>query len=197
MKKDKELLIIRHARSQYNIKETADLDSDITQYGEKVCGHISKFLQNNFNLMNFRLFTSPFKRCLQTANLIYPNLPYYVRPELREYLNHSGRSVEISPRKEEFPHFNWSWFDGRTFSTEQNEEFLNRMYAAYNVIFEFSKKAVVITHGLPALTLIKIATENINYVPIWDHSLDNASMTYIKDGRILWYGRNLHHEIEY
>ena len=57
------------------------------------------------------------------------------------------------------------------------------------------QKSVVVTHGLPAFTLMHVAKGNVESVPIWDHSIDNCSITYLKGGRVIWHGRNLYHEI--
>jgi hypothetical protein len=58
------------------------------------------------------------------------------------------------------------------------------------------KKLVVVTHGLPAFVLRYIDSDNVSHLPLWDYSLDNASITWIKRGRVVWHGRNIYHEID-
>jgi broad specificity phosphatase PhoE len=117
---------------------------------------------------------------------------------LREYINHSDREVTVDLRRNDFPQMRWEEFDSSVssliFNDEQNEEFLNRIHAAYN---RLNDQSVVVTHGLPALALIRVATGKGDSVPIWDHSVDNASLTLIKNGRLIWHGRNLYHEVDF
>lgn len=203
-----ELLIIRHARSKYNLRLSDDLDDSITDWGVKQAETVGKYLVNHFQHHQFHLFTSPFLRCLQTAKIIQTYLrqkdyegwsalepTFKINTFLREYVNHSGKSVHVKDRSREYNRFDWKGFpsEGTTFAEEWNETFLARMHNCHQ---QLPNKSIVITHGLPALMLLNIATGIYQQVPIWDHSLDNCSMTYIKQGRIIWRGRNLYSECD-
>lgn len=196
-----ELLIIRHSRSEHNLKLTTDLDSRITTFGEHQAVNVGKFLQDKFfsekyNIEEWGVFTSPFLRCLQTTKLIADQIKDCPKPcvrrTLREYLNHSNQSCEIKKRSE----FDFDWdFESASFDIEQNETFLDRMHKA---LIALPKCAIVVTHGLPAHVLKNLAVDpSGNHVPLWDNSIDNASITWIKNGRLIWNGRNLYHELEY
>ncbi len=210
----RELIIVRHARSKYNMGETTELDAGITEFGQRQASNVGRFLQDKVDLEGYEAFTSPFLRCLETTEWMSQHirvesrqrLPYALKfnimSELREYLNHSGDSVSVPNRgeyqdgREYFPSYNWVHYpkEGETYKAEHNEEFLRRMHCAYQKLPE---KSVVMTHGLPAILLAHVATENTHSVPVWDHSLDNCSVTYIINGRIVWWGRNLFHEVDY
>lgn len=201
-----EYLIIRHARSEYNIRKTTDLNSNLTEFGKKQASGVGKFLSKSkdfvFNNMMWAYYTSPFKRCLETSKLINDELKigkFLVNGNLSEWLdleNSNTRSITIPSKDHEFiKGFAWNNYKEREFKSESNNDFLNRIYRFLELTDNYPRNFIV-THGLPALTLIKAITENINYVPVWDFSIDNASITWIKDKRIIWYGRNLHHEEE-
>lgn len=202
-----EYLIIRHARSCYNIRQTKDLNSELTEFGKIQASGVGKFLVKskdfNFNNMMWGYHTSPFKRCLMTSQLINNelnrNIKFLVNENISEWLDledSSTRSVSIPSKKPEFiKDFVWSGYNEKEFKSESNADFLKRIYK-FLELTELYPRNLIVTHGLPALTLIKAITENINYVPVWDFSIDNASITWIKDKRIIWHGRNLHHEEE-
>lgn len=199
----KELIIIRHGRSQYNVQATKGLDEGLTEFGHRQAKNVGDYFRDLWQKTMptdttswLPVYSSPFLRCLQTANHI-TNCRCVVMPQLREYLNHSpiGSSVEIPVRKDEFG-FNWqNYYSAQTFHQEVNEVFLNRMHEAYQALPE---RSIVVTHGLPALVLINIATNpGLQSLPVWDYSLDNCSISTIKDGRLQWKGRNLFHEYDY
>lgn len=193
-----ELLIIRHARSKHNVCDSDDVDDQITKFGETQSRNVGKFMASELDLDGFKFFTSPFLRCLQTSSLIQQEVKaqFQVMHELREYLNHAGRECFVPHRERIFPTLDWSWYpqEGTTYYDEFNEVYLHRMHDAYS---KLPQKSVVVTHGLPAFTLMHLAKGNMQSIPIWDHSIDNCSMTLIRRGRVIWHGRNLYHELEY
>ncbi len=204
MRHKEELIIIRHGRSKHNMGDSDDLDCGMTDFGFHQARNVGKFLQHEFfsgkfDISCWSLATSPFLRCLQTTQEICSGLQScpvpIVRPSLREYLNHSGESVHIPNRSVDFPSYDWTHYPkGMEFSKEQNETFLERMHEAHDFIPQLS---IVVTHGLPAYGLKHVAAHNANYVPVWDNSIDNCSITWIRKGRVVWHGRNLFHEVEY
>lgn len=186
----KELLIIRHARSQHNVRETEHLNAALTLWGCQQARFVARYMRKHMDLKYFQFFTSPFERCLQTSVAIARELGvrFQVNQAWREYVNHSRQSVKIHRGRDD-AHFYWSDFPEEvTYHDEFNEEFLYRIQQGCDSLPD---KSVVVTHGLPALMLIHVATGRRNAVPIWDHSIDNASMSYIIDGQVRWHGRNL------
>lgn len=190
-----ELIIVRHGRSLHNMRDTDDLDAGLTMFGKKQSDNVGKFLREEMDLKGYQYFTSPYLRCLETAIRIQPHtMMFNVHPLFCEYLNHFGKECFVKSRRGEFS-VGWNEFPdkGMMFHDEFNEVFLHRMHEAYEFL---PPKSLVITHGLPALALVMIARGQL-HVPIWDHSIDNCSITLIKSGRVVWYGRNLHHELEF
>jgi broad specificity phosphatase PhoE len=205
----KTLLIIRHGRSQSNVRLSSDPDCALTEFGEKQALNVGNFLHNHVRFSrDWNIYTSPFLRCLQTSEKV--NEPRRERQErlnisskqkiivmngLREYINHAHTEVALTVGMELYPHFRWSEVPSpNSVRCEQNEEFLERMNSAYE---KLPDKCIVITHGLPALMLARIAIGRGDTVPPWDHSLDNGSLTYVKQDRSVWWGRNLFHELDY
>ena len=195
-----ELIIIRHARSKFNLRASDHLDDSLSEFGEKQARHVGEFFKDAMDVTGHSCYSSPFLRCLQTTNLINPhvkNRPIILH-QVREYLNHSaGRTAYVPNRKNDFPQFDWDRYpdEGEEYSEEFNETFLLRMHDAYHCLDDHS---IVVTHGLPALVLLHIASETtISHVPVWDHSIDNCSISVIRKGRIVWHGRNLFHEHDY
>ncbi len=204
-----QLIIVRHARSTNNLRETEDADAALTEYGCRQAINVGKFCKKHLNLTDFSFYTSPFLRALATAagmqkemgtlqfGYVRHKVKFVVEPGLREYINHCHKEVMIRVHRDRFPEFDWTSLrdaESLHYKEEFNEELLNRIVGLYRSLPD---KSVVVTHGLPAFTLLKVASvPGWNSVPIWDHSLDNASITLIVNGRIIWHGRNLYHEID-
>lgn len=196
-----ELIIIRHGRSKHNMRETENLDAGLTDFGKRQAANVGKFFHSEMDLNGYKYFTSPYLRCLETASNIRDNAEqvgcqkFRVNPLFCEYLNHSGKECFVESRKETMQDMKWNKFpdEGMNFGDEFNEIFLHRMHEAFDML---PQKSLVVTHGLPAIALVAIARGQL-HVPIWDHSIDNCSITLIKRGRVVWHGRNLHHEVEF
>lgn len=199
-----ELIIIRHARSKYNTRETDNLDDYITPWGHRQAKGVGEFMAKHMNLNigygpnDFRCFTSPFVRCLQTAKYIAKSLDchFAIDKAWREYLNHSRRDVHVERRDNWGSEFQWGYYprEGVLFKDEFNEEFIERITGGFD---RLPQKSIVVTHGLPALLLLKVATGVRDSIPIWDYSIDNCSITHIVKGRVVWHGRNIFHECDF
>lgn len=194
-----ELIIIRHGRSTHNIQESERLDAELTPFGVQQAVNVGGFFRDQMKTGDHQIFTSPFLRCIQTASFLDGVSGFRIKvcSDLREYINHSGREVFIPNRHLDYPLFDWSQYaeSGERFHDEFNESFLHRMHSAYD---QLADKSIVVTHGLPGFLLLHIATQPVvRYVPVWDYSLDNCSITVVRKGRIIWFGRNLYHEFKY
>lgn len=200
---NKELLIVRHARSQHNCGQTDCLDSPLTEFGELQAETVGRYLSSskshqNLPLQEFEYFVSPFLRCLQTMKAIYNEAnikpKVTVLPILGEYL--AFDTVSVPRRQEEFPEYDWSEFPFDSFLQEADyiDSFARRMHRVYE---SMGPRSVVVTHGMVVMTLAHIAMGNNDTIPLWDHSINNCSLTWIQSGRKRWWGRVLHHEINY
>jgi broad specificity phosphatase PhoE len=204
----KECIIIRHARTTTNIRQTDSMDPELTEFGIGQAKRVGKFLAKHVNLDGFQFYTSPFLRCLATSDLMlreingalgrsYGTRQFVVDSLLREYINHCGRETTIPVYSERFSNMIWGELADQKeifYKDEYNEEFLNRLH---QFKWKMNDKSLIVTHGLTAFTLMHVLVHNANHVPVWDHSMDNCSITYIVNGRIVWQGRNLYHEVDY
>lgn len=195
--KNKSLIIIRHGRSQYNVKSTNDLDSDLTEFGERQATIVGQFLRSKFgSSTNFKVHTSPFLRCFRTAKCM--NFPWPISDwRLREYVNLGLGNVEVFPKYEMFDNqidIGNSCAQKYIFEPESNEVFFNRIQSFYNDLNDMNSLPVIVTHGLPALQLAHIATSDEFYVPCWNYGVNNCSITWIDNGVLKWRARNLHYE---
>lgn len=202
MRNKESVIIIRHGRSQHNVGATTSLDSPLTEFGELQARIVGKYLRSGAmgDLSDYKIHVSPFLRCLMTADLIRQeafgkasNL-FIVDPLVAEYISVSNPPVELQVRKDQFPNFIWPDEPYLIHQGEHGEHFLRRMYKAHD---NLHSKSIVVSHGMPCLTLAKELQGPLQYIPIWDHSINNCSITWVENGRQKWYGRTLHHEIEY
>lgn len=199
---NKNVLLIRHGRSGHNAGLTADMDSSITDFGAEHSGIVGKYLSKSkfMSLTDVAWYVSPYLRCLQTLrnilkgldkNLIHPPI---VHPFLGEHL-YPFISVRIPERSKEFPEFDWSHYpQDHEFQAETNEIYITRIQKMYDLL---GYNAVVVSHGLPVITLGLEAQGALQSMPLWDYSVNNCSLTWIQNGRKKWWGRNLHHEVEH
>ena len=199
-----EQLLIRHGRSEHNTRETMFLDSKLTEFGEKQAITVGAFLAKNFDLSQWKIYTSPFLRCLLTTKLIVEGYNenssnpieskfINVNKLIGEWLeieNNEARKIIVKKREYMFD-FDWDDYLETEFKTEANKDFLERMYKFTDYQ---KKKCIIISHATPILTMKKIITEKINNIPCWDFSVDNASISWISNKRLVWNSRNLHYE---
>lgn len=202
---NKELIIIRHARSLYNIGESKSLDSSLSGFGHRQAKNVGIFIadgglkekDHKFDLNNSKLFVSPYLRTLQTMRCIIeenPHLNVEIAPEIGEYVNHTIYPiVHVNPRNETYPDFDWGVGEVHSYNLDHHDDewFLDTLSKFYE---ELPEKSIVVSHGLPCATLLEVATSINPIVPEWDFSISNASITWIKNGKLLWRGREVYHE---
>lgn len=195
----RELILIRHGESEYNVKLTANLDSNLTSRGREQAKNAGKFLKSNFgNLSEFTALTSPYLRCLQTSKIIAEEtgLNFSVVHEPREGMI-TYIDVTIPARNEMFPEFSWNlpcksnhWKDNSwIFFQESNEEFLKRV-KEFVGFFE-NKKTIVVSHGTPINSMYELSL-GILRDPDIETYVDNATISYIKGNESIWFGKQCH-----
>lgn len=209
-----DLIVVRHARSEWNIGASKNMDSSITDFGIDQAKIVGKYIANGgpqcehsggrlWDIESFTFYVSPFLRCLMTMDYIIGaaglNVRPVVLPQLGEFLFPDwvlkNGPVVIPLREEDYPHFDWTIYNSpKTYSSEISDIFLQRMQHVYDTLHT---KSFVVTHGFPVMALAKEAMERQDSVPMWDYSISNCSLTWIRKGRKKWWGRILHHEVEY
>lgn len=207
------VIIVRHGRSQHNVGQSKELDSPLTDFGIQQAKVVGRYFGRGSmgNLSDYVFHVSPFLRCLMTAKYIreeagdmFKDTTFFIDKNVAEYLVTGNPDVHIINRQEEFPEFNWRYHlaslqketgsDTYVHKGELPEKFLRRMQLAHDGL---ANKAIVVSHGISCLTLANELVNPLQYIPIWDHSINNCSITWVENGRKKWHGRNLHHEIEY
>jgi len=183
----KDILIIRHAESQWNAKLTEDLDSDLTDEGERQRDAVARFIKDNIDYRSFMGFTSPFLRCLKTSNPLRKlGVRFFVENELAEITNEfPDCGVSVPCRRGEYSDFEWNYqYESMNFRKEPPEDFLQRLKSFMNRLPQYS---IIVTHGSVVQTLTEMALGvPVDKIPAWDNSISNASITYIKDGTVIW-----------
>lgn len=190
----KEIMIIRHARSLYNVEATKDLDAGLTDYGHQQATMVGKFLKEDFG--DWSIMTSPFLRCLETSQHIIDELGCgaVVEGRLGEMTvdYHELDSLHVVERKEKFPDINFSQFNHNDFAHERMDEYADRLEKVWH---EVPDKTILVTHGSPVLSFIRMHEGKFGSVPLWNHSVGNCSMTWIRGNRMIWRTRDLYWEM--
>jgi broad specificity phosphatase PhoE len=193
----KEYLFIRHAESRYNARLSTSLDSGLSRAGFVHARQTAEKLRSRIdNIENFVGLTSPYLRCLQTAELIRQELgiSFLVMPNLREIMV-TYDLCTVPARHEEFAEFDWGLFpESATFYRETEEEYIERMTLLRDVLASPlampMARTLVLSHGSPCCTLHQMFTGQqpecnmVNYVR-------NCSVTYVKNGECVFFGESL------
>lgn len=198
----KELMIIRHARSHYNLNVTEELNSDITEFGEHQALVTGKFLSDRKVIdKSWSVYVSPFKRCIQTYHKLMEGLgdnapmkgvihlglgEYHINALDKVHVEHDEKNNLYIYHK----HHQEFTSNGKTYGQENYQDFYDRCYETY---LDIPDRSIIITHGLNVMMLANIAC-GVHTVPLWDYSISNASMTWTRNGRKIWSGRALHYE---
>ncbi|MEG2596915.1 MAG: histidine phosphatase family protein [Oscillospiraceae bacterium] len=108
-----------------------------------------------------KVYTSPLQRCLDTAEILYPDRMIHVLPNLREYEfgKFEGKSIEDLKTDEEFVRWSQSGMKIVPEGAEDMKDFICRCEAGLNeVVTDMMHKriteAAVITHGGVIMNLL-------------------------------------------
>ena len=190
----KEIIMVRHAESEYNAGLTRNLDSKLTFKGYQQSEQVAFFIQQHIPSRNFVGFVSPLLRCLQTARFIRQKtgIQFTVTPRIAEYTDHyPEEGIDVPARIDLYPEFDWHLIDEPVihFPREDTQSFIKRLETHLD---DAPAQEIIVTHGSPVVTLCEIALGiHPTNVPTWDHSIPNASVSYIKDGTIVWMAREI------
>lgn len=204
-----ELLIIRHAESQYNVGHTTRLNSQLTTNGYIQAMLTAEWLNVNFDgLEEFKPLTSPYFRTLQTAYCLYEATdlePFHIEPHLREYhikkdhdeLKKGG--ICIPTEMFVFDQFHWPnmMLMGYYFKNETLDEFFARMKEFFDSL-DKNGKYLFVSHGATCRTLHTLSIgEDLSDLkerylrcdPSDKNSIKNASITWVKEGHTEWFSK--------
>ncbi len=185
----KEIIVVRHGQSFANIGETNHPDSEITPEGRNQVQSTADWLAAH-DLSDFQGITSPLHRALQTADIIHQKtgVPFMVDFGPREVMM-IHNDFDIPLRKQEFPHFHWPWnAEKATLKTEDERTYLVRVSSFVDGLP--NGKYLIVSHGTPSRTIVELAAGEGLRVDLNDY-VRNASINWVKDGKMLHYNKVL------
>jgi broad specificity phosphatase PhoE len=189
---DKEIIIVRHAESEWNNKTSSSLDSSLSFKGVSQANRVANFIKKSIDCRGLVGFTSPFNRCLLTSMPIrkQADIRFFVRPELAELTDtFPDCGVEVPCRSDKYLDVEWGDYCTTTFNRESQQSFLDRLRLFLDTI---PNRSLIVTHGSVVQTLIEMALGvKVYQVPTWDNSIGNASVTHIKNGTVILLAKNV------
>lgn len=175
----KDLYLVRHSKPSKSYEE--DQDPDLSQEGILKAHALAAFLRSQ-GLSDFEGYTSPFLRCLITADIISrcTGIRFTVDPSLTEPAeedtlleNHAG----------DFPQFCWPTSDEFRMEKEDSSSYSAKLK---NVVEKLPAQAVLVTHYTPIACLARLASGSGDGIP---DKLPMASLTHISNNQIVDFGK--------
>lgn len=187
------LLAVRHAESRANVDKSAGLDAELTALGHQQAAAIASRLQN---APLKAIYSSPFRRCIQTAQPIAEllGMPVRIRPDIAEF-HHLPKGTTQQPHpipsidelllaqsgldrcadwKDEFT---WPGLD------ESVDQLITRMQSFQSYIKSRWNSeediVLIISHGSPIARLIDTWLTNTRG-PSFRFIIDNAALTALR-----------------
>lgn len=177
---NKKILMIRHGKANNNDW----IDPELCSEGYTEAYNLSKYL-SQFDLSNFRGFTSPLLRCLQTACVVsqITNIKFQINPDIMETLPNVN-DIIVRNHHKDFPDFDWPTYNDFEVKCESKKEFLER---TGSVLSQLPDKSILITHCgvVSSMARLALCDEKIGGVP-------TASVTYIDNQEIKCLGKTFH-----
>jgi len=188
-----EAILIRHAESYYNINESDDLDSDLTNRGIKQAEGVAWYLKDSQDADGFKGYVSPFRRTLETARAIRQatGINFKVFPLISEYgatWSKVPYQVFVPNRSQEYPEYDWSLYEqGQLFTAETFHQFVDRMHKVLKS--ELSEKTLLVSHGAVVYTVVDLLVGG-NVIEEGYQQVTNASVSKIVGNKALYTFRN-------
>lgn len=188
------IYIVRHGISQHNAGITSFLDSPLTEDGCLQAIAAGKCIQSSLNAGPITIRTSPMLRCLMTTKFLLEGLirqddqrevNVIVEPQIHESLSPNAGEVIVPNRQE---HFDYDWRlmpDSILVGADDGRRLMNRSKCVIKSIDE--EQVILVSHGASCIAL-GLAATGIYQMTDWDHSINNGSVTYIKNGKKVWWG---------
>jgi broad specificity phosphatase PhoE len=139
---DKDIYLIRHAK----VQDQDNPDTQISEAGAKQVEKLGSFLLRTLDLKEYTFLTSPFLRCLQTAQILHQvaGLKFEVVPNVMETPTDCCVSTFcLKNHKDQFPEFEWPTSQDWHLKPETPETFLDR---TRQTLHGLPHKAMIVTH---------------------------------------------------
>jgi broad specificity phosphatase PhoE len=196
----RELILVRHGQSLYNVGLSKDLDSDLTPEGRRQVRETGRFLAQHLgHIRGFIGRASPYLRCLQTARILAEEtgVEFWIEDGPREIMTCYGECY-IPRRHVEFPEFVWDKYRRNAESAYKQEtvEEFNRRTKDYHDHLQSFEKVLVVSHGTTTTTLHKMSLNLYDGVPgvIKGSYVDNSSLSYTRGGSPVWFNKVVYGE---
>lgn len=189
--------LIRHGQSQFNAGNTDEYDSNLSEKGFVQIVEAALTLKELFGkdleqvlveATAFQGFTSPLKRCLDTAMPLHKRwgINFIVDTLLSETPQETKvqRYKLIPNRSKDYPEYTWPEFE--SFDPDRTqEEYLKGLGAFAKKLPE---KAVIVSHMTTIHDLVAIIV-GAPFKFYRSKEVGNASITCIENGRVTFMGR--------
>lgn len=158
----KEIMIVRHAETDYNVGTTEYLDSGLTEKGSKQATGVAEYLKTSGDAAGFVGLVSPYLRTLQTAWRIHAmtGVQFKVFPLVAEYAAEWSRvpyDITVPVHQPWYTMFDWSLYqEAQRFTKESFNKFLDRMRKVLE--HDLPDKTLIVSHGAVVYTLIDLLT---------------------------------------
>ncbi|MEI0531879.1 histidine phosphatase family protein [Brachyspira pilosicoli] len=173
------ILFIRHGQTKNNAEQRWLGSTDVSLWEEG----INALLKNKSIVDKYKpfekLYSSPMKRCIETAKIYFDDMSYEILNDLRErsfgdFEGMTYNELKDNPYYKEFAKSCWK---SEIPNGEISNNFFNRVYNVYLTIIEDMKKnnlkyTAVVTHGGIIMTILD--KYNIEKHPFYDYLLPNG-----------------------
>lgn len=180
----KSLLLMRHGQSQFNMGETMDYDSDLTERGSYQIQDAAFFVKEVLKEpKEYAGFVSPYQRTLKTALPLATRwgVSFKVDSRIGEAAGDSvGQKITPVPdRLLTYPLFNWNGFKDRSARTQAEYEKDLKAFAS-----ALPDKAIIVTHRSPIEDLVTLLCGKRSA-----YEVSPASLTLIENGELIFMGQ--------
>jgi broad specificity phosphatase PhoE len=181
-----ELILVRHAESLFNTRESKHLDAQLSKRGVRQCQEVANYLSKKLE-NEWHGFVSPYFRTLATANAIRKEtgIEFDIDWRIREFSNGAGYTrnthFDVEFRPELFPEIfrdmeNPNWV--ATFET--GEDLIDRLLDFWCELKEKDGKYIMVSHAMPIYTMYNLIN-GTHTIPKWDKKILNTSVTHFID----------------
>lgn len=152
----KQLLLLRHS----DVEDGPD--PELTSQGRRRTSQAAEYLQAEFDLSEYRLFSSTKRRCQQTADIISQELQLEL--------------VSDDNLQEQF-------------ATEDVNQFSQRLK---QVLDRLPTKSLIVSHCDCIMGLVQMATgTTLANCPQWNGVVPRCSVTYVDGNKAVWIGHEI------
>ena len=206
-----DLLIIRHAESEYNVGASQDLNSQLTSDGHSQGMITADWIDRNVkDISEFIPMTSPYRRTIQTSlyfdEVVEDLQQFQVEYNLREFhVNKDHPQLKDGGMFVRFDYniaLDFEWPEplamGKIFPNEDIEAFFVRVQSFLDSLDQ-NGKYLFISHGATCRTIHALATggdldelRDRYSKPITDEknlSIQNCSVTSVRNGKEEWFSK--------